>query len=123
MGFEYKIFPEKRLIEVVWNGSFGLESINSNLDGLYSDPLYQADYRGLCDAREADFQLAENEIEKNQAFVANHKNSPTGPWAVICAAPLQTAYAMMYEGIGKPSHPIQVFSSIEAGMEWLDKMA
>jgi hypothetical protein len=119
MAFAYKIHSEKKFIWLEWNGTFDLEAIKIHTANMYADALYQPEFKGLCDARQANFQLNDNGILKVQEFVANHPNHPTGPWAVICSEPLQTAYAMIYEHAENPPHPIRVFCTEEAALEWL----
>jgi len=119
MAFNYSIHPEEQFIRLEWNGTFDLEAIKHHSNAMYIDPFYQSHFRGLCDARHANFQLDENGILKVQEFIANHPLHPTGPWAVVCAEPLQTAYAMIYESVENAAHPTKVFCTEEAALEWL----
>jgi hypothetical protein len=119
MAFNYKIDVDKKFIWLEWNGTFDLQTIKSHTAAMYADSLYQPEFCGLCDARHADFQLDNDGISKVHEFIAEHPRRPSGPWAVICAEPMQTAYAMIYENMESPPHPTQVFCTEAAAIKWL----
>lgn len=119
MAFNYKINVDKKFIWLEWNGTFNIEAILFHINNMYADTCYQPEFRGLCDARRADFQMDNADVIKLQEFIATHPCCPSGPWAVVCAEPLQTAYAMLYENAANPPHPTRVFCTEEAAMQWL----
>ena len=123
MGFSYKVEPEKTLITVTWDGAFTLDEVNSSLSAMYESADYVPQYKGIADVRSALFLMNLDDLEENHNFVTSHPNHPTGPWAVVCAEPMQTTYAMLYKGKENASHRTEVFSTIAAAEEWLSNQA
>lgn len=123
MSFSYSIDQDKQLIHVKWDGDFSLTDVNTALGNMYDSPDYQPYYKGLVDVRSATFLMGPDELVINRKFVSSHPNRPTGPQAVVCEEPMQTAYAMLYQKEENPSHATEVFSTFSAAEEWLFRWA
>jgi len=91
MAFRYKVEVDKKFIWSEWNGTFSTDEVIEQTGKMFSDPQYQRAFRGLSDVRQANWQFEENGILRIHAFVSNSPQHPTGPWAVLCTEPLQTA--------------------------------
>jgi hypothetical protein len=120
--FNYKIFPEYKLIIRYYLGSFTIPDLIHALEITGKDELYDPTYNVINDFRDARSNVKIGEINKFFGYIKNHKKLYGKRKTVyLTSTPNQTVFSMMM-GLLKHENLItfRTFSTMEEAIKWVE---
>lgn len=115
--YSYKLFPEQKLIVVVFRGLVSLPEILEYFMSIAYAPGFDKDFCGVADLRKAQLDLKPQDLS---AFdPSNEKDLTEGPWVFLVNDPKTTALSFLIKDQADDNHPLQVFSEPKTASGYL----
>jgi hypothetical protein len=117
--YKYKIFEERKLIIESFVGDISFDFLkNCMLKGI-NDPNYKNLKYGVCDLRQANFILSDEEIKSLFEYTLKHDENLSIKWATLTDGPYETAMSMIFELQASKYYGYKIFSTVDAAEKYL----
>jgi signal transduction histidine kinase len=120
---EYKFIHSRKIAFTALIGTFATETLQSELNLLWSSIDYQPDYPVLIDLRQAVFNMEVKELPKIVGFFeAMPRSSSIRKFALLTSTPQQVAFSTMFGLHIKSFYPVsvEIFSTYDAAISWIE---
>lgn len=114
----YEIFPEKKIVIMVYWGKVNFQEIIETNEKLANDPRFDKSFNGVVDHRKTESQLSSEEVEQI-AKRASDNDISIGKWVILVKSPKETALSYRYKRKIQEQHPQNVCSTIKGASEFL----
>ena len=119
MQYEYKINDDERIIYQFYKGTFRIEDLESAILKLTKDSSFNPDYNILTDLRKCKFEFRPGELENFLKIFKKTLGSNSGRGAIIIDSPIETAISQIFQDLVKKIRSVEIFSTSEAAIVWL----
>lgn len=120
MKFSYTIDPQQKLVLERFTGRFTVAEIIESVRLLWTDPRFDRSFAGIVDISGMEPTHDLSDLRAVLGFLKEERaRISTGRWAIVATSPLATAGAFLYQKAMAGTHPLEVFSTHEAAVEWL----
>ena len=120
MPHTYRIDHKKRIIFYVHRGELSIEDAEKLYFQSISDPGYDETYFIFIDGRKCRFIGDEKDLKRHSQLFRKATTSYGIKHAVLVGSPIETAMAFYYREFLNDCRKVEVFSTYEAAMEWLE---
>jgi SpoIIAA-like len=120
MSFTYSIDPGRRLLVHVWTGQVTLIALRQLVIAVRNDPLYRPQLNVLADFREADANIAHEDMMSIARFAGDRNFA--AKHAIVVKRQMELGMARMYELMSESvaRGQMRIFKDIEEAHAWFD---
>ena len=120
MPITFQINPDSDRIFAKVSGDVGLAELEEALNAMSEAPNFNPDYDLLTDARELQFSGKQEEIRAFGGLFGKVLGSQKGKSALLLDQPYETAIGMIHKKNVENLRRIEIFSTMEAALKWLE---
>jgi hypothetical protein len=120
MSFTYSICPDRHLLIHTWTGQVTLVELRQLVVAVRSDPLYRPKLNVLADFREADANIAHEDMLSIARFAGDRNFA--AKHAIVVKRQMELGMARMYELMSESvaRGQMRIFKDIDEAMAWLE---
>jgi hypothetical protein len=119
MSHTLRVYPKDELVIVRFTGDVFLSDLRTLENMILQHTDYQLHYVGLYDFRESTKRYTHKDLLELIKLQPIHPDK--GRWCSLNSTPVDTALAMLYAVQRKGENPFNVFSTIPAASDFLNR--
>ena len=119
MKQEYRIDDTEKIIYMSITGDCNLRDLETALLKLTNDKNFSPNYNLLNDLRKCKFKFRPKDLDRFFRIFIEKFSKGTGKSAVLLDTPRETAFSIIHQERMKDTREIQLFSTYEAALNWL----